>query len=162
MRKLIVLIEATIIFVFICSSCTPRTEPQIGVEEKYINQYFILRAPIIENSFSFGSPIFLEVKNISEEKIIFPRDFNIVMFVQINDTWKEVPEKPIERIPDNDLILFPFSETRNILSFAVIPDLPISHERQKIRIYIIGKTDNGDNSIEIASFTDIILIPIKE
>lgn len=162
MRKIIAFIVATIIFSFIFSSCTPKTEPQIGVDEKYINQSLIIRAPLVENSFIFGSSIFLEIKNISEEKIIFPRDFNIVMFVQNNDTWKEVQEKPIERIPENDLELFPFSRTRNILSFVVIPVLPISQERQKLRIYVIGKTDRGDNSIEVASFTEIIINPMKE
>jgi hypothetical protein len=140
-----------------CSELTPA--PPIDIEKEYLNQQILLRAPNFSNSFNTLDRISLELKYNSNREIVFPNNFNLKMFIQTNEGWMEINERPIVRLPPGDVVFSPSKMMPAVQVIYFSPELPSSNQKYKLRIYVIGSMKEMGESIKVAAFTDIELHP---
>ena len=113
---------------------------------------------LVTNTKKFGSFVHVEVDNLSENKISFPKGYNLKIF-DLGNTSKEIPNKVNYSGPDLTLE----STGEKIGSFSLIgfvPDIKGNSE-QKLRIYIVGEMLDNDpqkNQL-VGAYIDIVLHP---
>jgi hypothetical protein len=143
--------------IFLLSCSNPKGTLQIDIEDEYVNQQVLLRAPRFGNTLKTEDPIFLDLLSQSSNKIVFPNNYNLRIFAKINEGWREIKAIPTVRFPKGDIILSPSIKT--VESFAVFPDLVDYNQRYQLRIYVIGDMETNEDIKEVAAYIDITLNP---
>lgn len=140
----------SVLFLYSCSSA--KQEILIPINEENINNQIILRTPNYANNFLINRPVILELKNTTEMAIVFPRDFNIQLFMLDKNNWVEIQEQPVDRYPEEDVILSRDNPIVQVLS--VLPDYPDSNKNYYLRIYVVGELQD-EMGTSVAAYTDI-------
>jgi hypothetical protein len=140
----------SVLFLNSCSSA--KLENLIPVNEENINNQIILRAPNYANNFKVDRPVIMELKNTTEMTIVFPRDFNIQLFVLDKNHWVEIHEQPLVRFPADDIVLS--GDNPTIQVFSVFPEYPESNKAYYLRIYVIGELRDEMKTL-VAGYIDI-------
>jgi len=140
-----------------CSSL--EHDPPIGIEKDFINQQILLRAPSFSNTFSTIDPINLELKYNTSNEIIFPNNYNLKLFTQVNEGWIEIQEKPTVRLPSGNIIFSPTKDMPAVEDIFVSPELLDISQQYELRIYIIGDMKVDGDVVRVAAYTDVTLHP---
>ncbi len=149
-----------LIGLFLLTSCaSSERPPTINVDSKYINQQILLRAPKYANTYKTKDVITLELKYNSNNEIIFPNNYNLRIFEETINGWTEIKERPTERIPSGDVVFSPEKYMPAVEIVFLHPELPNPNEESFLRIYVIGKMKEGDEIIDVAAYTTIVLSP---
>ncbi|MEN6623076.1 MAG: hypothetical protein ABFD50_16200 [Smithella sp.] len=96
-----------VISVFALISCSPKDEGLVSIDKENLNHQVSLCAPAYANNYKLDRPIILEVKNVTNQTIIFPRNFNMQLFILDQGKWFQIKELDVERLPEEDVILSP-------------------------------------------------------
>jgi hypothetical protein len=64
----------------------------------------------------------LVITNLSEYCIVFPFDFGIELWVDVNDVWEEI-DNMVQYIPEEDIYLEPVGESFSTMGVSIRPDL---------------------------------------
>jgi len=157
--------KVSIIFLFLACqilfiSCNTaiKDEPKLdNVEAGNINNQVRAKVYELMNTLETVRPIFLEIRSLTPYTIVFKNNFSVRIFEQTDKEWKEIKEKPITRLPEDDVVFSPDKGTLQI--FTVFPDLDDYTHNVQLRIYVIGdmKTDQG--TTKVAAYTDVTLHP---
>ena len=125
MKSHIIQIQVLILFcVFFLVSCdSSEINDPIIIDEHYLNQQILLRAPSYGNTFKTNVPVLLELKYNSNNEITFPSDFNIQIFQKSSDGWIEIKEFPTTRVPSDDIVLSPEKYMPAVQVIYFYPDL---------------------------------------
>jgi hypothetical protein len=106
---------------FLLVSCSSSVDaPPIDIEENYVNQQIVLRAPGHSNTFSTRDPIYLEFESNSNNEIVFPNNYNLRMFERRDGKWIPISEMPTTRWPEGDMVFSPMKKGRE--TTFVYPD----------------------------------------
>jgi hypothetical protein len=138
------------------SSCASQPEELISIEKEDLNNQVLLRAPTYANSFKPDHPIILEVKNATNQVIIFPRNFNLHIFSYEQNKWVQIEEQDVVRLPNEDIALSP--STKIIQALSVFPKYPNSTKSYRLRIYVIGNL-NDENKKTVAAYIEVKVKP---
>jgi hypothetical protein len=111
----------------------------------------------VQNTFETVNPVVLLIQSSSNNKIVFPNNFNVRIFQKEDDYWTEIKEKATDRLPKDDIVFSPETEFRKI--FAVFPDLGDYTHNVQLRIYVIGDMQSEQGTIKVAAYTDVTLHP---
>jgi hypothetical protein len=113
----------------------------------------------LKENYEFGSIIHLAVFNLSEDRVRFPKGFNLRIF-DITDTIKEINNEG-EYIGAETITLE--SGKQKIASNALIPFSPVinSDKDKKLRVFVIAETLNDDpqKAQLIGAYIDIVMHP---
>lgn len=144
------IIFLSVLFLYSCSSA--KRESLIPINEENVNNQIVLRAPNYANNFLIDHPVILELKNTTGMVVVFPRDFNIQLFVLDKKDWVEIKEQPVDRYPEEDVILSRDNPIVQVLS--VFPDYPGSNKDYYLRVYVVGELQDEMRTL-VAAYTDI-------
>ena len=158
--KLKIVANLFLLLLSLLVSCTPSGKsPPILLEDKYVNQQILVRAPNYSNTYNVGDSISLELKYNSKYEIVFPNDYNLRIFEDTGDGWVEIKQKPTQRIPSGDIVLFPTAELPAVQIVILFPDLPDLQRKYLLRIYVIGQMKIDGDLVKVAAYTQIALHP---
>lgn len=160
MKNLFRLICSIILFQVVLVSCTSlNNKPPLTFDDGYLNQQILLRAPNNFNTFKTADPILLELKYNSNNEIVLPNDYNLRIFERTSESWVEIKEKPIERLPAGDIILSPTKLMPAVEVIFLSPDLDNPEKRDQLRIYVTGDMITNEGIKKVAAYADITLYP---
>lgn len=145
-----------VISVFALISCSPKDEGLVSIDKENLNHQVSLCAPAYANNYKLDRPIILEVKNVTNQTIIFPRNFNMQLFILDQGKWFQIKEQDVERLPKEDVILSP--NTQIIQDFSAFPDFPKANTNYRLRIYVTGTVQDEANTI-VSSYTEVFVKP---
>lgn len=134
------------------------SEPPVDLEDGYTNQQIKLFAPSQFNAFETISSVVLEVQYHSGNDIVFPNNYNVRIYERTSNGWIEIPERPVLRLPEDD-IRFSVEGKTTVRLFTVDPDLDNYGKTHDLLFYIFGdmKVDGGVR--QVAAYVDIELSP---
>lgn len=144
---------------FLISCSRFESSPPISIDDGFINQQILLRAPDFSNSFKTTNPIILELKYNSNNEIVFPNNYNLRIFQRTDSEWIEIYEKPIERLPAGNVVFSPTKEMPAVEVIFLSPDLQKPGSKHQLRIYVIGDMKTNEGVKEVAAYTDVMLYP---
>lgn len=148
------------IWLMLLTSCVvDEKKAPISIDDKYVNQQIIIRAPSYANTFKTKDFITLELKYNSNNVIVFPNNYNVRIFEEMTDAWVEIKEKPTERIPSGEIVLSPEKYLPAVQVVAFFPDLPKQDRAYSLRVYVIGQMKEKGEIKDVAAFTHIDLNP---
>lgn len=161
MKSHIIQIQVLILFfVILLVSCdSSEINDPIIMDEHYVNQQILLRAPSYGNTYKTNVPVLLELKYNSNNEITFPSDFNIQIFQKSSDGWIEINEFLTTRVPSNDIVLSPEKYMPAVQVIYFYPDLSNLDQEYFLRVYIFGQMIEAGESKEVAAFVEITLNP---
>jgi hypothetical protein len=141
-----------------CSNLvTEDAQPNIGIDDTHMNQQVIVHAPERINSFQTYDGIVLEILSLSNNEIRFSKNYSLKIFKKTALGWVEIKEKPIIRLPDQDVIFSP--NLSAVEDLAVFPDLKDRSQSCQLRIYVIGDMKTEQGTEKVAAYIDIELQP---
>ena len=171
--RTLVLMFFTIIGLLSCSQSLPKGEPnlELNIDTPQLNTTLKVTAPKSVNSYKLGTPLELEIINLSDQVLDFNTD-EIQIFCVKNDLWEKVTYKEI--IIVDDLIMEP-NELNSVSSltlapngvfpgfkrvFPVFPDLN-SDKSVFLRIFVFAHAKEPENMSQniVGAFVDVTLIP---
>jgi len=134
------------------------SELPVDLEDNYTNQQIKLFTPGQFNTYEPISSVVLEVQYHSDNDIVFPNDFNVKIYERTRKGWIEIPERPILRLPEDD-IRFSLDGKTTVRLFTVDPDLDNYGQTHDLRFYIFGdmKVDGGIRPV--VAYVDVKLSP---
>jgi len=141
------------------TSCVTTTrEPQIdNVEVSNINNQVHAKVYGLMNTFETVKPVFLEIQSFTPDTIVFKNNFGVRVFQKTNGNWKEIQEKPITRLPEDDVVFSP--EKGIVRIFTVFPELDDYTHNVQLRIYVIGDMQTDQEITKVTAYTDVTLHP---
>ena len=149
----------TCFFVSSCASLDAEIDKSpIEFDLTNINQQMRLLALKELNTFKIGDSVGLLLiydMQASDIEITFPSNFNLRIFIQQDNKWIEIREKPVLR-SDGEMVLS-FVSNEQLVTF--IPDLPDSIQAYLMRVYVFGDMDSVDGTKQVAAFVDFVLTP---
>jgi hypothetical protein len=152
-----------IFFSAITTSCNPKSEPMVTVSPgislpiQEMNKAFIIEdLPVLANSHKNGKYLELAVKNLSDKKIVFTKDYGLSIFVFQNQGWDSVQNRFV--YADNENTLPVFDSFPPGLAVVAYPYIPGLIKPTKIRIVMIGHNGNSDTDV-VGAYIDIPLFP---
>ena len=158
MKKLFRLISSILIFqVVSCASLN--NKPPLSFDDGYLNQQILLRAPNNFNTFKTADPILLELKYNSNNEIVLPNDYNLRIFERTSESWVEIKEKPIERLPAGDIVLSPTKLMPAVEVIFLSPNLVDPGTKNQLRIYVTGDMITNGDIKRVAAYVDITVYP---
>ena len=158
-NKIIVLSCPILLALTLLTSCASEKNNPISINEKYVNQQILLRAPNYANTFRTRDSHTLELKYNSDNEIVFPNNYNLRIFENTSTGWVEIKEKPTERIPPGDIVLSPTKELPAVQIVILFPDLPSLEREYSLRIYVIGQMEVHGETEQVIACTQIVLYP---
>ena len=146
-----------LVCLFLVSCSNPQNDTLIDIQDDYLNQQVILRAPTFFNTFKTANPIVLDLISNSSNDIVFPNDYNLRIFKRTNEGWIEIKEIPTVRLPKRDIVLSP--TTKAVEHLDVIPNLIDYSQSYQLRIYAIGDMKTNEGIKKVAASFDVTLSP---
>ena len=144
--------------VLLMSCATTKNELKIDdVEDSNINNQVHAKVYELMNTLKTVRPVFLEIRSITPNTVVFKNNFSVRIFQQTNNGWKEIKEEPTTRFPEDDVIFSPDKGTLQI--FAVHPHLDDYTHNVQLRIYVIGDMQTDQGTTKVAAYADVTLHP---
>jgi hypothetical protein len=150
------------IFVILLCSCTNNTFqkekyiPKLPIPIEKMNQSFtISNLPVFQNSLLNNDLLALDAQNIISSKIIFPGDFNALIYYKENNNWL-LAENNIGS-NQSDWILPTRKEFPGGLLIGLIPNIPNIKEPTLIKVVITGKIEQTNEIV--GAYLDLIIQP---
>jgi hypothetical protein len=148
-----------LLFLCSCSNNTIQKEeyiPKLPIPIEKMNQSFtISNLPVFQNSLLNNDLLILDAQNIISSKIIFPGDFNALIYFKENNNWL-LAENNIGS-NHNDWILPTRKEFQGGLLFGLIPNIPNIKESTLIKVVITGKIEQSNEIV--GAYLDLIIQP---
>jgi hypothetical protein len=157
LRRLPVLM-VTILLLISCVRSIDKMPPPLEFEGDHLNNEVTLHALAQENSFKTTDILVLRLTFRTDTDIVFPNDYSLRLFVRDKDSWKEINEKPVERLPEGDFIFSPDTSHQLPVIF-VEPNIENTGQKYSMRIYVSGNMIKNGTSETVASYLDIELRP---
>jgi hypothetical protein len=157
--------KALIVMSLLCSvvtSCSVNSQspdkPPIDFDAAYMNHQIRLVVVNELSAFKTDSDVALLLEYHTTNKIVFPSDYNLKLFIQQDDEWVVVKEKPTIR-PDAPVVLSPNipSSYGHIVGFW--PQLDDLNKTYRMRAYVFGDMETKEGIHQVATFADFILTP---
>jgi hypothetical protein len=146
--------------IFALAGCASNDLPSpVDIPNEFVNQQILLRVSPYGNTYKTTDTVTLELKYVSTNVIIFPRNFNLKIFEYIDDQWVTINEKPTERVPQEDIVLAPYKEIPVVTAVSLYPDILDIWKSHKLRIYVVGEMQTDAGVQDVAAYTEIILNP---
>mgnify|MGYP007068807750 CR=1 FL=1 len=108
-----------------------------------------------------GSSISLDIRNSSNNKIGFPDDWGVRIYLKTDDVWMEVSNKTTY-YQTHEIVLEPANdEFGSVGSTIANPDILNESNPVTIRVIVVGNIMNGDvlTDEQAAAYVDITLHP---
>jgi hypothetical protein len=150
------------LFVILLCSCTNNTFqkeeyiPKLPIPIEKMNQSFtISNLPVFQNSLLNNDLLALDAQNNISSNIIFPGDFNALIYYKENNNWL-LAENNIGS-NQNDWILPTRKELPGGLLIGLIPNIPNIKEPTLIKVVITGKIEQTNEIV--GAYLDLIIKP---
>jgi hypothetical protein len=145
---------------FSCSIITTRPDkPPIEFNPEYLNQQIKLIAYTGLDPYKTNQNFVLHLEYDSENKIVFPSDYNQRMFLQQNGKWVEIKEKQVIRSKDQ-VVLSPATPLSYGQLVGFWPQIDDQTKVAFLRAYVFGDMTLPDGSTKpVTAFIDVILTP---
>jgi hypothetical protein len=150
----------SIICLLLLASCSEKKfDDPIAFDEEYLNKQIQLIPLDYADEFATNKSIFLELSYNTKNEIRFPNNFNFRIFSKTSDGWVEIPEIHTKRIPAGDIIFSPNIDLPYPYVVNVFPDYQQLDKKYKIRIYVSGDMLINSETITVAAYSDIVVLP---
>ncbi len=139
----------------------PSGFPIQSIPSENINTYLKIYTPIGWNDFRVGSPIAIEIINISDETISATLDFSIQCFTYSDSKWNLLPKVPVER-NEGYLIMRPSIDIpQDALASVIFPIIKNADVPIDLRVLVTGNIfrDGKPTDMRVGAFTDVTLYP---
>lgn len=133
--------------------------PPVDFDPAYLNQQIRLVVVKQLSAFRTNQDVAVHLEYNTTRDIIFPSDYNLLMFIQQDGQWVEVKEKPTIR-PLDAIILSPRFPSSYGQIVAFRPQLADITKPYYMRVYVFGDmtTPEGQKH-QVAAFADFVLTP---
>jgi len=148
----------TVLLLISCARLNDKMPPPLEFEDDYLNNQVILHALAQDNTFKTTDILILRLTFRTDTDIVFPNDYNLHLFIRDKESWKEINEKPIVRLPEGEFIFSPDTSHQMPVIF-VEPNIENTEQKYLLRIYVSGKMIENGISKTVASYLDIELRP---
>ncbi len=135
--------------------------PKLNLSKRNINSDVVIYAPFGWNSQLIGEPVSIMVENKGKEKIIFPNDYGIGVYLQDDKNWIELALVETKYLV-GDIYLKPAENNPIFYGSTMFEPILDDQSRQvKIRIVVVGRLliDGIKTDRQVAAYTDIWLYP---
>ena len=158
---------------FSCSSQTdicqqpPISMPDVDIPVCTNGEYILLETPEGWNSFSVIEPVVLRITNVSSDKVYFPPDFGVRLFISQGDQWIELENAMNSMLmPPVELEPNPGQNPLKAEALPVFPELESEllenyGSEITLRIVVVGEIRMENKIQPVSSFIDIVLINDK-
>ncbi len=134
----------------------------IDFDANYLNQQIELIAIKELNSFNTRDAVTVLLNYNTTDRIIFPENYNLRLFVLQNNEWVEIFEVPVDVYPKGNIVLSPEDPSSYGRMVMFIPNTPNKEKKYHLRIYVFGELQTvGSETKTVSAFTDVKLIPLK-
>jgi hypothetical protein len=147
---------------FIVSGCSsvhqsPRESP-IDFDPDYLNQQINLLVVKGFGPLKTDGPLAILLEYNTTNKIIFPSNYNLRIFIQQDGEWLEILERPVIWSEDQ-VILSPNdpSSYGHIVTFW--PQLSDPNKTYNMRLYVFGDMTTPEGIKRVAAFVDFVVVP---
>jgi hypothetical protein len=160
MRKL--LTSLLLLLCFAVTSCSKLQsapdKPPVEFNPSYLNQQIKLIAYKQLNPFKTDVPVSLHLEYDTTNKIVFPPNYNLKIFIRQNGRWDMIQENPSTR-STSPVILSPdtYLSYQQIVTFS--PDLGDLTKTYFMRAYVFGDMTTTEGNKQVAAFSDFLLSP---
>jgi hypothetical protein len=155
MKKL--LVSLSFLLCFTITSCSPN-KPPIEFDSAYLNKQIRLIALKELSAFKTNEDVAVHLEYNTENKIVFPNNYNLRIFIQEQDKWIEIKEKPTVR-PENQVVLSPEIPTSYGQIVGFWPQLDDLTKTYRVRVYVFGDMTTSEGTKQVAAFVDFVLTP---
>jgi hypothetical protein len=155
MRKPIIVL----ILLILLSSCSKDNEtlPGINIPLNEMNRHVELDTlQIGGRSIKNNKPFILDLKNISDQVIIFAGDYGVKLFIKKGEEWVEVENRM--HYPENEVLLPLASKFPPGRDTGIVPYIPELKQPIMLRVVVVGYPENNPNKI-VGSYIDLSLNP---
>jgi hypothetical protein len=144
-------IYVLIIFVFAIAGCTRNKIEFLpyDVKPKYVNTKISIFIYEAWNSFDVDEPMFLSVKNNSNEVVTFGYNYDSKIFYFDGDQWQEVTVS--EQYWKEDVLLYPDQAHH----FVILGQFPAIEGSIQVRVFIKGTMSESNR--DVVSYIDLVL-----
>ncbi len=136
-----------------------KKQPPVSVEENFLNNQILLRAPNFGNTYKTSDPIMLELKYNSNNEIKFPNNYNAKIYEKTNNGWIKIEEEPTITLEPDEIVLAPNIELPPVQIVILFPDLPDMNRKYTLRVYVFGEMNSSGEIKEVAAYADFTLHP---
>lgn len=155
------LISLSLLYSLMTSCSTLKSipnKPPVDFDAAFLNQQIRLVAMRELGSFRTGDDQAVLLEYNTTNKIVFPNDYNLRIFIQQNGQWIEIKEKPTIR-PEKQVILSPNIPTSYGHIVGFWPQLDDLTKMYNMRLYVFGEMETPDGTKQVAAFVDFVLTP---
>jgi hypothetical protein len=157
-KKLSILIIAGLILISCSPSDIDPIDPPIDFNQAYLNQQIKLVVVRELSALKTDQDVAVLLEYDTPNKVVFPSDYNLRIFIRHDSGWLETEEKPTIR-PDGQVVLSPHIPSSYGQIVAFWPQLPDITKTYNIRIYVFGDMNMKEGTEKVAAYTDLILSP---
>jgi hypothetical protein len=132
--------------------------PTMDFATENLNSKLQLSAPPDWNNYDANNSVSLLVQNISNDQVVFPKDFNIRIYTYTDEKWVEI--RNISEYIGDDVVLFPRSDTSlGETGVGFFPYLFGYKTPIELRIFVFGQIYKNDKATNewIGAYIDVTL-----
>ena len=130
---------------------------ELKINENDLNTSFsIISEPILDNSYTNGSPLFLSLINKTEDKIVINYSEGINFYYYNNSQWEKIDNIVI--YPEDSFILLPKSEVKSYQYIITSPEVKNMTNSLEVYAILIGSIPE-ENGKQVYSDYRFILYP---
>ena len=133
-------------------------EPPLDFDLAYLNQQINLLIVKGFGPLKTDGPLAILLEYNTTNKIVFPSNYNLRIFIQQDSEWLETLERPVIWSEDQ-VILSPNdpSSYGHIVTFW--PQLGDPNKTYNMRLYVFGDMTTTEGIKEVAAFVDFVVTP---
>jgi hypothetical protein len=133
-------------------------KPPVEFDPAYLNQQIKLIAIKNLSAFKTKYPVAVLLEYDSTNEIVLPSNYNLRIFIQQDEQWLEIKERPTTS-PKDPIVLSPSIPSSYGQIVAFLPALDDLTKTYQMRVYIFGDMTTQEGIRKVAAFVDFVLTP---
>jgi hypothetical protein len=145
---------------FGCSTFHQSTiKPPIEFDSSYLNQQVrLLVVKYVWPPFKKGETHALVIEYRTPNKVVFPSNYNLRIFIEEDNGWIEINDSPADR-SDDPIVLTQEDPSSFGHIVAFLPQYPILNKTYYVRVYVFGDMTTSEGIKQVAAFVDFVVNP---
>jgi hypothetical protein len=108
-----------------------------------------------------GECITLDLENFSQNRIVFPADYGVGIFVYLENEWTEIKNSAQYVPPGNRQVSPKGPDSPGVIAVTLCPEIDAQSDANMARVVVVSKNPSGDESTvnRAGAFIDVRVVP---
>jgi len=150
------------LLLFVVTSCSIvhqiPTKPPIDLDPSYLNRQIRLLIVKEFGPLRTNTDVAILLQYYTTNRIVFPSDYNLRIFIEQEGKRVEIAEKPAIR-PKDPIVLSPDNPSSYGHIVGFWPQYPDPNKTYYLRVYVFGDMTTPDGIKKVAAFVDFVVTP---